>query len=385
MSLSATNRLELPHSVPGKTAPADRVVWFDYAKGLCIILVVMMHSTLGVGEAFAERGLAAEGFMHWIVAYAKPFRMPDFFLLAGLFLAFAIDRKWMHYLDKKVVHFAYFYLVWMLIQLPLRAAATGDLSPGGLATAFVDGIVSPYPTLWFIYVLPIMFVVAKLLRPAPALALLAVAAVWQAAPALTGVKLMDEQLAPYFVFFLAGYILAPWVFRLADWTGENALLAMTVVAGWAILNGALVATPSPIEGYANAAAMPGVSLLLGAFGASAIVMVASLLAHFDLGRFIRFCGANSIVIYVSFTIPMAISRMVLMKLGVIEDVGVVSMLVWLTALITPLAAYLILKRTPLKFLYQRPSWIALPYDDRRRQATDTLVERRKRAVVAGRL
>ena len=65
---------------------AGHIAWFDYAKGICIMLVVMMHSTLGVGEAFAARGLAPEGFMHWVVAYAKPFRMPDFFMLAGLFL-----------------------------------------------------------------------------------------------------------------------------------------------------------------------------------------------------------------------------------------------------------------------------------------------------------
>ena len=57
-----------------------RVPWVDTAKGLCIILVVMMHATLGVGEA-----MGGEGFMHQIVAFARPFRMPDFFLVSGLF------------------------------------------------------------------------------------------------------------------------------------------------------------------------------------------------------------------------------------------------------------------------------------------------------------
>lgn len=31
---------------------AGRVDWVDYAKGFCIVMVVMMHSTLGV-EAIA--------------------------------------------------------------------------------------------------------------------------------------------------------------------------------------------------------------------------------------------------------------------------------------------------------------------------------------------
>ena len=85
---------------------ADRVDWVDYAKGFCIVMVVMMHSTLGV-EAAAGR----EGWMHAVVEFAKPFRMPDFFLISGLFLARVVDRDWRDYLDKKVVHFAYFYVL----------------------------------------------------------------------------------------------------------------------------------------------------------------------------------------------------------------------------------------------------------------------------------
>jgi uncharacterized membrane protein len=33
------------------TVDKERVAWVDYAKGFCIIMVVMMHSTLGVEEA----------------------------------------------------------------------------------------------------------------------------------------------------------------------------------------------------------------------------------------------------------------------------------------------------------------------------------------------
>ena len=64
-----------------------RVAWVDYAKGFCIVMVVMMHSTLGVQEA-----AGATSWMGALVAFAKPFRMPDFFLISGLFLARAIDR-----------------------------------------------------------------------------------------------------------------------------------------------------------------------------------------------------------------------------------------------------------------------------------------------------
>ena len=98
-------------------AKADgRVAWVDYAKGFCIVFVVMMHSTLGVGNA-----LGADGWLHAVVAFARPFRMPDFFLISGLFLAHVIDRDWRTYLDRKVMHFAYFYLLWTAIQFAFKA------------------------------------------------------------------------------------------------------------------------------------------------------------------------------------------------------------------------------------------------------------------------
>src|SRR6185436_14971124 len=84
-------------SAPNQGTDTARVAWVDYAKGFCIVFVVMMHSTLGVGQA-----TGTEGWLHTVVAFAKPFRMPDFFLISGLFLAQVIDRDWRTYLDRKV-------------------------------------------------------------------------------------------------------------------------------------------------------------------------------------------------------------------------------------------------------------------------------------------
>ena len=90
-------------------------------------MVVMMHSVLGVEAAAGQTG-----FMHAFVMFAKPFRMPDFFLISGLFLAVVIDRDWRTYLDRKVVHFAYFYVLWVTIQFGFKApgfAAESRLAP----------------------------------------------------------------------------------------------------------------------------------------------------------------------------------------------------------------------------------------------------------------
>ena len=147
------------------TPHANRIDWVDYAKGFCIVMVVMMHSTLGV-----EQAAGREGWMHAVVAFARPFRMPDFFLISGLFLARVIDRDWRDYLDRKVVHFAYFYVLWVTIQFAFKAPMfAADMGWRGAGLAYLEAFIEPFGTLWFIYLLPIFFVVVKAhARPAVA-------------------------------------------------------------------------------------------------------------------------------------------------------------------------------------------------------------------------
>jgi uncharacterized membrane protein YcfT len=176
------------------------VDWVDYAKGVCIVLVVMMHSTLGV-----EAALGREGWMHTLVEFARPFRIPAFFLIPGLFLGRVIDRDWRTYLDRKVLHFAHFYLLWVTIQFEFRIP--GMLAEGGLEAigrACLLALVEPFGTLWFIYLLAVFFVGTRLLRRVPPLAVWLFAAALEIAPIETGWTLIDE-FASRFVYFYSGY------------------------------------------------------------------------------------------------------------------------------------------------------------------------------------
>ena len=342
------------------TQISERIAWFDYAKGICIIMVVMMHSTLGVGEAFADRGLAPEGFMHWVVAYAKPFRMPDFFLLSGLFLSLAIGRGWLHYLDKKLIHFAYFYVLWLAIQMPLRLAAEGGLSAGNFATQFLDALVNPYAPLWFIYVLPLMFIVTKLLHRFPGSCCLAgrrccrsFRCIPVGAPSTNMPRTTTSSSSPV-ICLRRTYLPLPG--------GRRKTVRFR--RGRSLRGLWRTALPCSLRGRVRIRVGRAVAAGVAAArrsGAVAIVTAASLMAKFDVAHAIRYCGKNSIVLYISFMIPMAVTRVVLAKTGLVTDTGVASLIVWLTALISPLIVYEVLRRTPLRYLYQRPSWAKLPY------------------------
>jgi uncharacterized membrane protein YcfT len=326
---------------PSAAALPGRVSWADYAKGFCIIMVVMMHSTLGV-----EEGAGREGFMHALVAFAKPFRMPDFFLISGLFMSRVIDRDWRRFLDTKVLHFVYFYVVWVTIQFAVKAPYFAHTNGWDyVGTQYLLAFIEPFGTLWFIYLLPIFFVVTKATRAIqPGLVFLA-AALLQSAQIDTGWTAPDE-FADRFVYFFTGYVLAPRVFALAAGVAVHRRWAAAGLAAWATVNGALV--------YAGLADQPIISLALGFAGAVAVVCVSALMAQARLFDPVRYCGANSIVIYLAFFLPMAATRTVLIKTGIVPDVGLMALLITAVGVIGALLIWWAVRGTRANFLFERP-------------------------------
>jgi uncharacterized membrane protein YcfT len=324
-----------------------RIDWVDYAKGICIVMVVMMHSVLGV-----ELAAGQTGFMHVLVAFAKPFRMPDFFLISGLFLPLVIDRDWRTYLDRKVIHFAYFYLLWVTIQFGFKAPAfAADGGWGHAGFLYLESFIEPFGTLWFIYLLPLFFVVIKLTRGLPPPLIWGAAALLEAAHIVTGWTVIDEFCAR-FVYIYSGYLFADLVFALADRVRARPGLALAGLALWAVVNGGLVAF-----GYGE---WPLVSLALGLAGAGAIIAVGTLLARMCWMNMLRFCGAHSIVIYLAFFLPMAATRTLLLKTDVIHDIGAISLIVTVAGVVGALLIWKTALALHANFLFGRPQafWIA---------------------------
>jgi uncharacterized membrane protein YcfT len=116
---------------------------------------------------------------------------------------------------------------------------------------------------------------------------------------------------------------------------------------WAVLNGVLV--------FAGYATWPLVSLGLGLLGAAAVVSVAVLMARSGRFGWLTYCGTNSIVIYLAFFLPMAATRTLLIKTGIISDVGVMSVIVTVAGVIVPLGLFWLVRSTRANFLFERPA------------------------------
>lgn len=324
-----------------------RLAWVDVAKGLCILLVVLMHATLGV-----EKAVGFETGLHSFIEWARPFRMPDFFLISGLFLAARIDRPWRSYLDTKVVHFAYFYVLWLTIQFAVKAP--GMVQESGAAATLADYLTSfvvPFGTLWFIYLLAVYFVVAKLLRPLPKWLVIAGAAALHVFTPHTGVFIVDE-FASRFVFFYAGYALAPQVFAFAD--RVRAVPALAIAAGlaaWAVFNAVAV--------NSGAAHVAGPDLAFSFIGIAAVIAFSVAITHRYAGQVLAYCGRNSIAVYLAFPLFMGPVRIVLLKLAGTDLATAIAVASALAGVAGALAMQWAFKGTRASFLFTRPAMFRL--------------------------
>jgi uncharacterized membrane protein YcfT len=324
----------------------DRTAWVDVAKALCIILVVMMHSTLGF-----QRVVGQSGFLDTAVFFFAPIRIPTFFVLSGLFLGRALHHPFGQYAQARIAHFAYFYLLWLTIHVAVRAGPQMINDPLTTASQLILALVEPYEVLWFLHLLIAFSLAAYALRRVAPLAVLAAAAVLYLARFKTGSLLIDE-FTTRAVFFVAGWALAPAFFALARSALAHPGISVAVIIGFAVYNAGVVF-------WTSAAALPAVGLTLGLGGAAAMTLLSARLAATPLvGACLAALGRQSLVVYVAFTLPMATLRIALMKTGLFTDgwlaIGIGCLVITTGAVVGPLLLERLVRGSPLRFLFQRP-------------------------------
>lgn len=332
------------------SAGAERHPWVDFAKGFCIIAVVGMWVA---GEMQGYVGKGEAGWLGYFVVFAKPFRMPDFFLISGLFLHRVIDRPWRRYLDTKVVHYFYFLWLWSALIVPI-AWWLGRETPTGAADAaqafVLDLVYLPFMNLWFIYMLPIYFVATRLLRPLPMPLVFIAALLLAIFPLETGFYPVDR-FGVYFVYFFAGHAFSKQFFQLAEWAHGHRLAAVAVMLAWAAFN---------LYGVKHDWSQSLVlSPLLGFLGISAVVMASRMLCDLRAAALLKYLGAHSIEVYLGFYIPMILIVPALQASAWGQRHSLVATISLTSCVALPAAFAWVARRIGLSFLYERPAWAHL--------------------------
>ena len=341
-----------PGSQPGSNPQADRYAWVDFAKGFCIVAVVTMW-VAGTMTGHTPNGKA--GWLGYFVAFARPFRMPDFFLISGLFLSRVIDRPWKSYLDTKVVHYLYFFVLWTFIVVPITWLLGYDTpaTPGEALQSLLYQLYDPFGMLWFIMMLSVYFVVTRLLRDLPVWLVLPVAIALLMVEFNTGIYHVD-QFGMFFGYFYAGHVFASRFFALADWVDRHRWQAVGVLAAWAVFNAVIVKLGWSEEAFWR--------VPLGFLGICAVVMLARLVAFQPWAAWLNYLGRHSIVVYLGFYLPMIVIVPALQASPIGANPSLVGTIALVTTIATSVAVYHVAQRIGFAFLYYRPHWARLLHD-----------------------
>lgn len=339
-----TNSKDLMMGAP--IAPPNRIDWIDYSKGICMILVVMMHTVINY-----EFLAGSEGWLRPVVDFAQPFRMPDFFLIAGLFLHRSIHSDANGYFDRKVIHFAYFYLLWLLILMPFKEMDVLFSDPVAFSKMVLIAVIEPVNALWFLHMLAIFYVVTRLTRKVPIWIMLAVGLALNTAYQ-AGIIDTDwtvaNRFADRFVYFYVGYVAAHAIFRGAERIRENTPVLIAGLLIWGVANYYLAS-----QGYHN---LPILAPVIGLIGAAAVCALGVLMAKHNIGWAVRYVGQNSLVVYLTFYIPMKVTEKIIHKLGdPLGSIGLSTAIILFVAVASPLIFARIIRNTPLNALYERPT------------------------------
>ncbi|MGY8898399.1 MAG: acyltransferase family protein [Paraglaciecola sp.] len=322
----------------------DRETWIDSVKGVTIIMVVFHHVFSGIKTSIGFSDLITD-----IYDLTSPIRMPLFFLVAGFFARKSIHGELNKFINSKVIHFAYFYILWSAISIFTRASLSRFTNNDVFYSDFLTILWHPTFTLWFLYSLLIAFVLARLMRNLPVafqLGLALVAAVYVIHTIPSGEFILVKRTLRLLPFFLFGVYysesIRTWVCKTNFWRpvilGSGFLLLASIAHAYGSPDDA--AYFFPMAGLAIATVMCIIFKMRNTIIASGL----------------SFVGERSLYIYLMHFLPAAGFRVVLLKLGV--DIHPLSLAIVCTiaSVFGCILMYEILKNLfPFKYLFERPS------------------------------
>ena len=271
-----------------------RVPWFDVARGICILLVVIGH----VYESLTTERILISRVGQWFLYSIYTFHVPALFFLAGLNFNIMATSKYVSILNT-LSRIAVPYVLWSYLQGGLMAIVPGThLNIGWSELLFIP--ILPQAQLWFLWSLA-LFRVISVVVPLTILNVLAMLAVL--ASFLGDRTEITWRSAYYFFFFVAGLGLdRVAVSKIVQSSRTNSITPIVI-----LLLPACIFITGTLDGLARYSALSLVPAILGTMA----VMLASALIN-DC-RPLAYLGRNSLAILAMHVIAGGAVRILLLS------------------------------------------------------------------------
>lgn len=322
----------------------DRETWIDSVKGLTIIMVVFHHVFSGIKTSIGFSDLVVG-----IYDLSSPIRMPLFFLVAGFFARKAIHGPYVQFVNGKVIHFAYFYILWSGISIFTRASLSSFTNNDVLFSDFFTILWHPTFTLWFLYSLLLAFVLARLMRNLPViiqLCLALIAAVYVIHYIPSGELILVKRTLRLLPFFLFGVYYSE---SIRAWVSRSHLKQTTILgAGFTLLAVIAFFYGSPDQAI--------YFFPMAALAIATVMCFIFFIRSSKIASGLSYVGERSLYIYLMHFLPAAGFRVVLLKLGVDVHPLLLALICTAASVASCILVYEIFKNIyPIKYLFKRPS------------------------------
>ncbi len=223
---------------PVQSQQQERLHWVDTAKAAAILLVVLYH-VAGTGVSMLFPGATSIAMTAWneLSRMLLPVRMPLFFLAAGMLASKAVHRPWGAAWRSRFADILWPYVLWSVVFGLVAGFAYKPADPWGYTEFSLGTILQGGTAYWFLPVLVVFFVTAKLFRGHPHLTTLVAFLLLVLQPAVARLipELVPDALATnigrlvtFALWYFIGCYAATYVKRLAV-TGTRALMVGSVV------------------------------------------------------------------------------------------------------------------------------------------------------------
>lgn len=265
---------------------ADRTRWMDFTRGICILLVLLLHAS----SALSASGIATPDPIQLFNKLFEPFRMTLLMFLSGMLLEKSLSKPAGEYIWGKLAQIYWPFLVWSMVILAAENRLTLEY--------ILKTPISAPTLLWYLWFLCAYYLLALGMRrfSIPLIPVMIVSLI--IAPFLPDFIRMSR-FAYLFVFFLAGHYVAS---HRAVLPGSGLLALCGLVL--AVVGGVLNASGWEVR-YNSLYVWAPLGLIVF------ILWVSAFYARSVIGDGLEWIGRNSIVFYVAhFPVQLLVSRMI---------------------------------------------------------------------------
>jgi uncharacterized membrane protein YcfT len=332
-------------SLAAASTAKGRESWVDLAKGLSILLVVLLHAQ----TALASGGWTGSAWATVMDALST-LRMPTFFLISGFFARRSFTAPASDFRVRKIWTFIWVFALWSLVYvspLEILGHLRGDQGLLDKADRWLDETYMIDGVLWYLVALPVFFLCARLLRRVPVRVQITGAA---ALSFLASSSLIDTgqwgfgRMAANFFYFLAGCYFSASIRSAAVRAGW--LIAFGLGLAWIGLSVVVYAKPWPAlaTGFLPHLGQAILPLLAVPF----VLTTAPLIARWRWSQPLTWLGRNTLPVYVMHMAPISVIALVMQRAHVLSAdswlTGVLPILLMVVATAASLAVSPLLSR-----------------------------------------